>query len=274
MLHEVPRLLNQLKSKYVTVQVSLNTDSKNVEVYLDDGVSSTGVMATGSGDTEVVTVTHEVSASTTKLELIINCSGASEQLNIYSVYCNIGPSFVPGLACIVQGRIGEVHTYNHTNVTPLGELERNGIEIPDGYTRLESVLNGKFGTGGNGRSKLPDGRGYFDRQWDHGAGTDDDAATRTDRGDGTAGDNVGTIQGDQMQGHNHLPRGETGFVVAPSGTGGNTLPGATLVGGTIQAQSKTGDPTNDGTNGTPRTGLQTHGKNIATLKTINYGRRV
>ena len=63
---------------------------------------------------------------------------------------------------------------------------------------------------------------------------------------------------DHFQGHAHVPSGATGFVVAPSGTGGNAAAGTVFVGGTITAQSKTGDPTTDGTNGTPRTDSETY----------------
>jgi hypothetical protein len=51
--------------------------------------------------------------------------------------------------------------------------------------------------------KIPDTRGYFLRGWDHGAGIDPDAATRTDRGDGTTGDHVGTKQADEFESHHH-----------------------------------------------------------------------
>jgi len=52
--------------------------------------------------------------------------------------------------------------------------------------------------------KIPDTRGYFIRAWDHGLGADPDAASRTNRGDGTTGDNVGTRQLDEFKSHQHL----------------------------------------------------------------------
>lgn len=58
---------------------------------------------------------------------------------------------------------------------------------------------------------LPDDRGRFLRGWDHGAGTDPDAASRTDRGDGTTGDNVGTLQADEN-------KSESGSFDIPAGT--------------------------------------------------------
>ena len=51
--------------------------------------------------------------------------------------------------------------------------------------------------------KVPDLRGMFIRGWDHAAATDPDAATRTDRGDGTTGDYVGTKQADEVEAHTH-----------------------------------------------------------------------
>jgi len=53
--------------------------------------------------------------------------------------------------------------------------------------------------------KMPDWRGSFTRAWDDGRGLDPDAASRTNRGDGTSGDNVGTFQADEFGSHAHAP---------------------------------------------------------------------
>jgi microcystin-dependent protein len=50
---------------------------------------------------------------------------------------------------------------------------------------------------------VPDYRGYFLRGRDAGAGIDPDAASRTDRGDGTTGDQTGTKQQDEFKSHTH-----------------------------------------------------------------------
>lgn len=64
---------------------------------------------------------------------------------------------------------------------------------------------------------LPDDRGRFIRAWDNGAGVDPDAASRTDRGDGTTGDNVGTLQDHALETH-------TGEFAIPGGCAtGNTI---------------------------------------------------
>ena len=58
--------------------------------------------------------------------------------------------------------------------------------------------------GGSGASfNLPDLRGQFVRGWNHGASTDPDAASRTNRGDGTTGDSIGTKQSDAFEAHTH-----------------------------------------------------------------------
>jgi len=101
----------------------------------------------------------------------------------------VGGWFRPGLSCC--GRVRQC---------PPGWFECNGQSLaksdhPELYNALkngggmciysESALN----------FKVPDLRGQFVRGWDHGAAMDPDAAGRSDRGDGTAGNNNGTRQG-------------------------------------------------------------------------------
>ena len=50
---------------------------------------------------------------------------------------------------------------------------------------------------------LPNFQGFFLRTWDDGRGLDPDAAARLDRGDGTTGDKVGTVQYDDLKSHQH-----------------------------------------------------------------------
>lgn len=63
--------------------------------------------------------------------------------------------------------------------------------------------NARFGSAGAGFFYVPDYRGRALRGHDGGAGVDPDAASRTDRGDGTAGDNPGTEQADAFASHQH-----------------------------------------------------------------------
>jgi microcystin-dependent protein len=71
------------------------------------------------------------------------------------------------------------------------------------YPELFAVFRYTYG-GSSGTFYLPKPQGRFFRVVDDGEGVDPDAADRTDRGDGTTGDNVGTIQEDEFKSHNHV----------------------------------------------------------------------
>ena len=82
------------------------------------------------------------------------------------------------------------------DVPPGWGLECNGAieNIPD-YPGLFNIIGNKYGGDGIDTFARPDLRGEFVRGWDHGRGLDPNASTRTNRGDGTTGDHVGTNQG-------------------------------------------------------------------------------
>ena len=88
---------------------------------------------------------------------------------------------------------------------PAGWLECNGAAVSrTAYENLFSVISTMYGLGdGSTTFNVPDLRGYFLRGWSHGSGTDPDAASRTNRGDGTCGDYVGTKQGHEFESHSH-----------------------------------------------------------------------
>ena len=94
-------------------------------------------------------------------------------------------SFVPG--CVYQWPM---------EAPPTGTLECNGALISRvTYARLFGIVGTTYGAGdGTTTFALPDYRGEFLRGWDHGRGADPDAAARTNRGDGTGGDHVGSKQ--------------------------------------------------------------------------------
>lgn len=72
------------------------------------------------------------------------------------------------------------------------------------YSSLFDYISTAYGNGdGSTTFNIPDYRGYFLRMTDGGAGNDPDAGSRTDRGDGTTGDNVGTKQTDENKLHGH-----------------------------------------------------------------------
>jgi len=91
------------------------------------------------------------------------------------------------------------------NTAPAGYLICNGSAISrTTYSALFAVLGTAYGVGDSSTTfNLPDYRGQFLRGWANGQTTDPDRASRTNRGDGTTGDNVGTRHGYQIQSHTH-----------------------------------------------------------------------
>ena len=90
-------------------------------------------------------------------------------------------------------------------VPPPGWLICDGTPIPRStYADLFAVIGEMYGPGdGLTTFNLPDLRGEFLRGVDAGRGADPDASSRTDRGDGTTGDTIGTKQNDQYRSHFH-----------------------------------------------------------------------
>lgn len=85
------------------------------------------------------------------------------------------------------------------------EVAANTFKMSTTYGGSEVAISDD-GSGTNtyhNEMKVPDLRGQFIRGWDHGAGTDPQAAGRTDRGDGVTGDYVGTLQTNDIEHHAH-----------------------------------------------------------------------
>ena len=88
------------------------------------------------------------------------------------------------------------------------------------YADLFDLYGVTYGAGdGTTTFKLPDLRGQFLRVQDQGALVDPDAATRTNRGDGVTGDNVGTKQSDALQQHSHNSTAGSDTQTRATGTG-------------------------------------------------------
>jgi microcystin-dependent protein len=98
-----------------------------------------------------------------------------------------------------------------TGTVPAGYLECDGSSLDTTtYADLYAVLGVIYGNLDGTHFNLPDLRGRFPRFWDHAAGRD--PGSRTDRGDATAGDEVGTLQAEDFLAHDH-----TGSTVALTG---------------------------------------------------------
>ncbi len=93
-----------------------------------------------------------------------------------------------------------------TATAPEGTLECNGAAISrTTYSSLFDVIGTTYGVGnGSTTFNVPDLRGEFPRGWAHGSTNDPDRTTRTNRGDGTTGDNIGTKQADGFKSHTHV----------------------------------------------------------------------
>jgi hypothetical protein len=254
-VEEVPRLLKKLQNKNVTFRVKIKTTSSTAKVRVEDGVDNTEVSVTGSGSEETIDVAHAVNGSATKVELIVKDTTASAVLYVYEISGNLGSFAREELPCVVEGFISGELISPH-EAPPANYLEEDGTELAATFTRLNSVLNGKYGTGGSGRSNLPDARGRFIRAWDHGAGNDPDSGSRIDRGDGTTGDYVGTSQADEFKSHTHeIP-----------------VRGLTSPGGDIQIGSGTWNLASEKTTSAPNPGggTETRPKNTNRLLCMKY----
>ncbi|MCK4982864.1 MAG: phage tail protein [Victivallaceae bacterium] len=133
-----------------------------------------------------------------------------------------------------------------TDTKPDNTLWIDGSELPAdaAYDALNTYLNGIYGTGPGGRSYLPPAKGYFLRITDGGAGIDPDVAGRTDRGDGTSGNNVGTRQDDSIEAHKHISI----FGGGNSGLFGQADSNVYLGTGNTEDWDNKGYYTNDGSN--------------------------
>ncbi|MCP4130535.1 MAG: tail fiber protein [bacterium] len=88
---------------------------------------------------------------------------------------------------------------------PAGWLLCDGRAVNrEEYKGLFAAVSTMYGPGDSSSTfNLPDYRGYFLRGWDNGSGNDPDAAGRTNRGDGTTGNAVGTVQDFAVKDHEH-----------------------------------------------------------------------
>lgn len=99
--------------------------------------------------------------------------------------------------------VGDIIT-RPTGTVPDGYLECDGSSLVRAtYPSLFTVLSDDYGAADGIHFNLPDYRGRFLRAWAHGSANDPDRAARTDRGDGTGGDVVGSKQATSNLSHQH-----------------------------------------------------------------------
>ena len=135
------------------------------------------------------------------------------------------PKIAAGYGLVPSGAV----TGFAMSTVPSGWLECNGAAVSrTTYASLFAAIGTMYGVGdGSTTFNLPDYQGIFHRGWDHGRGVDPDSASRTNRGDGTTGDAVGTRQLDAFKSHNHTFNGFNGSTASgQTGTSSSTLNGA------------------------------------------------
>ena len=112
-----------------------------------------------------------------------------------------------------------------TGSAPTGWLICDGSAVSRStYSGLFGVISDDYGAGdGSSTFNLPDYRGEFLRGVDGGRAVDPDRASRTDRGDSTTGDNVGTNQGHEFFSHNHSLGDSGGSGAASPGSYGRAF---------------------------------------------------
>lgn len=208
-LHEFPRWQNVLANQRVTARIHMNVSADClVALSLTDGNNANyEAKYLKANHHMVLDVQFKVGNNPEKLTLAIESEANAATIAISRVYANIGHMALPNLPCMVEGVIGQTKQYLGTENAPANELSlcQVAVELNADQTRLDTVLNGRFGEGANERSLLPDLRGYFLRAWDNGAEIDPNAKTRfaLGQGSGNTGDHVGTWQEDLFKEHHH-----------------------------------------------------------------------
>lgn len=256
-LHEFPRWKQMLLEKVVSVKVILNLNlAGDVSVTLSDGIDSSTIVKNGIGDFDVE-VQLKVNKAAKSVWITISSAAPSIVISISKVYGNVGLIALENLPCIVQGIIGERKQYIGTEIPPAEELSlcQAPLELSNDYSRLNSVINNRFGKGTNGNSMLIDMRGYFSRAWNNAAKVDPDASNRKSPGTGTIeGDHVSTVEQDVFLKHDH----GLGFSIDKTILMGDKS-STTIINTTSTSKTKeTAD------------GKETRPKNIAELYTIKW----
>lgn len=258
-LHEFPRYENYLQDKSISLQAEVElSENCTLEVSLFDGIKkvSQEITSTDKG-LYVFNIQLEITGSPSELTCALLSKTEGAIISINKIFANIGFIAIETLPSIITGVIGERKQYIATENPPAEELSlcNAPIELDENQTRLNSVLNGRFGLGNNGNSLLLDMRGYFTRAWDNESGEDPDATNRTAPGTGTiSGDHVSTLEQDVFLKHNH----GLNFALTGSVPAGTSSP-MTII--NTASNSNTKDEAD---------GKETRPKNIAELYTIKW----
>ena len=194
-----------------------------------------------------------------KLEVAGTVSASVLQVNGTA---NITQRYVDKTGLVMP--VGSIIAFGGTNA-PSGWLICNGALVSrTTYADLYTAIGTNFGYGDNSTTfALPDMRGRFLRGVDGGTARDPDKATRTAMNTGgNTGDNIGSVEGDAIQGHWH------NTFLMPFGAGGGSA--GISWSSPSSYTNVTREPISDGTNGTPRVSSETRPTNANVNYIIKY----
>lgn len=256
-LNEFPRWETVLQGESVSAKGTMSISDKcQVTVTISDCITSNeqSFYLDAGGEVEF-DLGIDVDITAKNLFIQVSSSSKSAIIKISSIYANIGKVAIENLPCIVNGVIGERKQYIATENSPAEEISlcADAKPVLANQTRLNSVLNYRFGKSDQGYSLLPDVRGYFSRAWNNSASIDKDPSSREMLGDkAVKGDFVGTQEEDIFTEHDH----KIDYSTVPISQG----PGAAGTGLNLTVSSNTAK------NG----GGETRPVNIAELYTIKW----
>lgn len=220
----------------VRVAVYDNTNAAYLYVAPVSNVSDTLGLLKTSGKALVMVYPESTTVSITP-RLIINSTNATSYALKFDAF-KIGPD---QLTVTGSGVVGEVIALPSTT-TPANFLYCNGaaVNISD-YPELFEIIGYAHGNPGGGQFNLPNYLGRFLRGQANGSSRDPDRAARTAMATGgNTGDNVGSVQTDQMGEHNHqwyeyLNTSTTAKSYDPSGVEGDITSAVRTNGSHIKA---------------------------------------
>ena len=186
--------------RYSSDNLGITTGGAACAVFNSDGLSlwngkKVKLYDTGSSHS----VSHKAPALTANVEFTWPSDAGSNG----QVLATNGSGTLSWQASVNDPPVGSIVMWPSATV-PSGWLHCNGQSVNrNTYQDLFNVIGTTYGADDANHFDVPDMRGLFVRGWANGSTEDPGRVVRTDRGDGTTGDNVGTKQGDLVQAHTH-----------------------------------------------------------------------